>query len=235
MENFYTGCLLCGKPLKYQNENKTYTCQMCSKNFESNVSCEDEHFVCDACHAEKGVLHITAVALSSKSKNPIEIATEMMKSPHISMHGPEHHYLVPAALLAACHNAGGTFNLSRALGQARQRTRNVPGGICGMWGSCGAGVGAGIFTSIITGATPLATDSWSLANLATSKCLCEISKNGGPRCCKRNTFLAITEMIPLIKQHFGFNLESQDSIKCSFFKDNHECRGLACLYFPKHS
>lgn len=232
MKKHISGCILCSKELVYQNSDVAHQCQLCGESFKSNVCCIDSHFVCDACHAKEGIVHITSVALKTNSKDPVTIAEQMMDSPHVNMHGPEHHYLVAAALLAALHSVGQNFSLSKALAQARQRTRNVPGGICGMWGNCGAGVGTGIFISIVTQATPLSTQSWSLANLATSESLYKIAKNGGPRCCKRNTFLAVQQMVLFLKEHLDVNLSEADKIECKYNKNNKECRGKACLYFP---
>ena len=44
---------------------------------------------------------------TTKSRNPIEIMQKIMADPYIYMHGPEHHVMAGAALLAAYHNCGG--------------------------------------------------------------------------------------------------------------------------------
>ena len=58
------------------------------------------------------------------------------------MHGPEHHIMVGAALLTAYKNAGGEIDLQQALVEMMSRGRSVPGGACGFWGACGAGISA---------------------------------------------------------------------------------------------
>ena len=65
---------------------------------------------------------------------------------------------VEAALLTAYKNAGGELDLEKALTEMQNRGKQVPGGICGFWGSCGAAVSTGIFLSIITGSTPLSQE-----------------------------------------------------------------------------
>lgn len=232
MTDHKTGCLVCGRELKYFDPPITLNCMKCGNNFETGVSCEDGHFICDACHYEDGYALITDMAQHANSKNPVMIAAEMMKSPQIKMHGPEHHYLIIAALLAAYKNSGADVDLPKTLQTAMQRSKNVPGGICGMWGCCGAGVGAGIFISIITGATPLSVEEWSLANKMTSASLDVISKNGGPRCCKRNTFLSIMTAVDFVKEKLGIAMERQETITCSFFRNNPSCRLKECLFFP---
>lgn len=92
---------------------KKKKCAICGNVYETNCTCEQGHYICDKCHSKPGLVVITAEALRTESTNPIEIAMKMMDDEHIHMHGPEHHYLVPAALLAAYYNAGGTIGNGR--------------------------------------------------------------------------------------------------------------------------
>lgn len=211
-------------------------CHGCGVVHSTNATCEDGHFICDACHVEPGLVFITQYVHETLSRNPISIAMEIMKNPAINMHGPEHHYLIPASLLAAYKNSGGGIDFDKALQSARQRAKNVPGGICGMWGSCGAGIGTGIFISVITGASPLSELGWSLANHMTSRSLAVISANGGPRCCKRNTFLAMTQAVEFVKEQFTITMELPGKIPCQFSHRNKQCRKGKCLYYlPSHA
>lgn len=232
---YSTGCLICGKELEYTDSARTIKCHLCGEVYETNSCCADEHFVCDNCHSRPGEARITGYALSSKSKNPVTIATEMMGEESINMHGPEHHYLITAALLTAYKNSGGEIDLKKALLTAKQRSGNVPGGVCGMWGSCGAGIGAGIFISIITGATPLSKTEWGQANLATAKSLFDIAQNGGPRCCKRNVWLSILSVIDFTKEVTNISMEKPEKIQCHYFTKNMTCKKENCLFFPKSS
>ena len=63
--------------------------------------------------------------------------------------------MVGAALLTAYKNAGGNIELAKALTETKNRGQSVPGGACGFWGACGAGISSGMFISIISGSTPL--------------------------------------------------------------------------------
>ena len=56
-------------------------------------------------------------------------------------------------------------------------------------------MGTGIFISLITDATPLSKEDWGLANRMTAASLNTIAEHGGPRCCKRDSFLAIMDAI----------------------------------------
>ncbi len=164
-------CLVCGKPLNYYETVQTMECVFCHKTFENYASCEDGHYVCDACHAQKGVEAIMEVCRKRDSRNPIELLQTIMDTPYVYMHGPEHHIMVGAVLLTAYKNAGGSIDLPAALEEMKARGGNYPGGSCGFWGCCGAAVSVGMFLSIITGTTPLSGKSWGQANRVTVKCL----------------------------------------------------------------
>lgn len=135
-------------------------CVFCGKKELSHASCEKGHYVCDACHAKKGIEVIMEICQKTDSKNPVEIARKIMEDPYIYMHGPEHHVMVGAVLLTAYRNSGGDIDLKEALEEMKERGSQIPGGVCGFWGCCGAGVSTGIYMSIVMGATPLAGRSW---------------------------------------------------------------------------
>ena len=112
-----------------------------------------------------------------------------------------------------------------------RRGKGVPGGACGYWGACGAAVSAGIFTSIVTMASPLAVEPWGLANLTTACALERIGTIGGPRCCKRNSYTAILETAKFAREKLGVNMETSP-IVCTRSGRNGECIGLRCPYNP---
>ena len=182
------------------------------------------------CHT-RGLDGIISVCLASNSKNPVEILETMMDMPFCHMHGPEHHVMVGAALLTAYKNAGGKSDLSRALREMFRRGKGVPGGACGFWGACGAAVSAGIFTSIVTMASPLAVEPWGLANLATARALERIGTIGGPRCCKRNSYTAILAAVDFVREKLGVEMETSP-IVCSRSAKNGECIGVRCPFNP---
>ncbi len=74
-----------------------------------------------------------------------------------------------------------------------QRGKEVPGCACGFRGACGAGISTGMYLSIVTKSTPLETKTWGLCNQMTGKALEKIGELNGPRCCKRDSYLAIIE------------------------------------------
>lgn len=233
MRGHKNDCLVCGKPLHYFEVPKELECVFCHKTFLSQTACEDGHYVCDACHSAQGIQTIRDYCLSSASCDPIAMAVDIMKTPYIYMHGPEHHVLVGAVLLTAYKNSGGKVNFADALEEITARGREIPGGACGFWGVCGAAVSAGIYVSVITEATPLTNDSWALSNQMTSEALAAIASVGGPRCCKRDSFLAIEAAAAFTSCHFDVNLSMPEQIICQFARFNHECIGRRCPYIPR--
>lgn len=232
-----SGCVFCGKELLYLKEPEEIACLFCKGVFSTQAKCIDNHFVCDACHALSANDLIERFTIDSSSKDPIDMALTLMKSPSLKMHGPEHHFLIPAVLLSAFYNARTEFGeKEKKIKQARKRAENVLGGFCGFYGDCGAAVGTGIFVSVITNATPLSQKEWRLSNLVTAKSLYTIANAGGPRCCKRNSFLAIEEAVSFVKGEFEVKIASDARIlKCQFHPLNKECIREECRFYPRQA
>lgn len=227
----FSGCILCGANIVYSEIPKEMTCENCGKTFVANAWCENGHFLCDACHMEPAFAVIKHACLTTRAKDPVSLAIDIMENKTVNMHGPEHHFLVPAVLLTAIHNEGSiSFNLEEKLSTAMQRAKNVPGGFCGFYGACGAGIGAGIFISVFLAATPLSEQEWSLANEMTSACLSKIALLGGPRCCKRDVFATLETAVSFISEKLHISLPCQKPV-CSFFPHNRECKVQDCPYF----
>ncbi len=221
-------CLICGAALKYLENETPMECVLCHKKENSKTACENGHYVCNDCHTS-GIDTIISVCLRESSKNPIEILKKLMALPFCHMHGPEHHIMVGSSLLTAYKNSGGEINLNKALLEMQSRGKQVPGGACGFWGACGAGVSSGMFISIVTGSTPLGNKAWGLSNLMTSAALKAIGEVGGPRCCKRDSYLAITEAVKFTKEHLGIEMELGE-IKCIHSNLNNQCIGVRCPF-----
>ncbi len=237
-------CLVCGSLLVYFETEKEMECVFCHKKESSKTACASGHYVCNECHT-KGIDSVVDVCLKETSKNPIEIIRKLMSLTFCHMHGPEHHIMVGSALLAAYKNAGGKIDLEKALLEMQTRGKKVPGGACGFWGACGAAVSSGMFISIITGSTPLANKEWGLSNLMTSASLGAIGKVGGPRCCKRNSYLAISEAVRFVtynikekikmldlrfvRENLGVEMELEE-IRCVHSSQNNQCIGERCPF-----
>lgn len=225
-------CLICGAPLEYLDMDVSMTCALCGKTEPSKTRCVKGHYVCSDCHMS-GMDAILGLCLQETSAAPIAIIEKMMSLSFCHMHGPEHHVMVGAALLTAYRNAGGELDLAKALAEMLRRGKQIPGGACGFWGACGAGVSTGMFLSIVSGSTPLAKEAWRLSNRMTSAALSAIGEHGGPRCCKRDSYLAIRAAVEFVREHLGVEMTMRDA-RCSRFRQNNQCLGNACPFHPAH-
>lgn len=229
-----TGCLICGEELFYGKEPAKLECFYCKQACDSNVKCKNGHYVCDRCHSLPAMDLIENYCLSSKSEDPLELALTLMRNPSVKMHGPEHHYLVPAVLLVAYYNSKKEYGMKATkLRMAKKRASHILGGFCGFYGDCGAAVGTGIFVSLITDANPLSIAEWKLANLMTAKSLLTVAEHGGPRCCKRNTYLALMQAVEFLKEKLGVTLKVREDHECEFSNLNSECLRQSCPFYPK--
>ncbi len=222
-------CLICNAPLEYLETDTMMRCAICQKEEWSKTRCVNGHYVCSDCHTS-GMDAIIAHCMHTQSRNPIDILEAMMSMSFCHMHGPEHHVMVGAALLTAYRNAGGQIDLEKALLEMYSRGKTVPGGACGFWGACGAGVSTGMYISIATGATPLAVEPWKLSNLMTSRALGSIGEHGGPRCCKRDAYLAIKEAVQFTAEHLGVQMDLA-SIACTRSAQNNQCIRHRCPFY----
>ena len=178
---------------------------------------------------------IFSICLKTQSKNPVEIIRMMMAEPFCHMHGPEHHFMVGAALLTAFKNAGGHVNLEEALKEMQNRAKSVPGGACGYWGACGAGISTGMFVSIILKASPLTQESWGQTILMTSRALEAIGKIGGPRCCKRVSFQALYSAAESMKKNLNIEVTVDNDVICHYSHRNLDCKRTECPFFGERA
>ncbi len=231
MKDMKEECLICKAPLEYLEEDIEMDCELCHKKEKSKTRCINGHYVCNECHMQ-GIDSCVAVCLEETSKNPVIILNKMMSQPFCHMHGPEHHIMVGMALLTAYKNSGGNIKLKEALVEMNSRGRMVPGGACGFWGACGAGISTGMFISIVTGSTPLGKDNFGLSHKMTASALSAIGDIGGPRCCKRDSYLSILQAVDFVKENLGIHME-RPSIGCSYSCQNNQCIGKRCPFFKK--
>lgn len=96
-------------------------------------------------------------------------------------------------------------------------------------GACGAGIGVGIATSVLTGATPLTGQPRRLANEATAFALARM-QDGYPRCCKRVSRQALAAACEFLATRLGLTLAAEGNPGCTFVARNRECVRKSCPY-----
>ena len=222
------GCIICGSSLIYSNTPLSYHCDVCGKDLESNVCCTNGHFVCDSCHSSDVLSHMENLLIESTEQNPIKLAELVFNLPTMKMHGPEHHSMVPAVLETAHQNIIGKRNVDR-IREAIRRGTDIKGGSCGYHGNCGACVGVGIAESIYLDAMPTSKEERGKAMFATGNALLEVSKLGGPLCCKRDSITSIKAYMDMSQRYI--QAEYYD-YTYSQYKYNKDCLKTECPYFP---
>ena len=165
------------------------------------------------------------------SCDPLEVFVHAAAQDFVRMHGPEHHVLDGACLLTAFRNAGGNLpDLPRALERLMAEGLRMPGAVCGLWGVCGAVMSVGAALAIIDGTGPLSADgSWGSHMRYTSAALARLAEIGGPRCCKRDAFIALQTAAEYVREHCGVCLDGHP-VKCAWSPQNAQCLGSRCPY-----
>lgn len=228
------GCILCGDELVYTNDLSGLTCHFCGKEAVSQQSCVNGHYICPTCESAPIEELIMTFCLATAATDPIAIAMDLMNHPSFSLHGAEHHFLVPAALLTAFYNFKGQSGMKKAaLETAYERSKGIPYGFCALNGTCGAAVGTGTFISLITTASTLSGKEWQLSNMMTARSLDRIARSGGPRCCKRDSFIAFVTAVEFMDELLGVRLPSNTRITCPFHASNRNCSREECVFYPE--
>ncbi len=230
----HEGCMVCGSHLEYLETSERMTCVYCGRRLASSTRCESGHFVCDACHVGEAPEAIASIAIASTETDMTKLFQQIRTHPSVPVHGPEYHSLVPAVVVAAARNSG--MNLDeRHIRTAIDRGRTVAGGACGFMGACGAALGIGAAFSVILGANPYTGDKRSLLHAATIAALQEIGALEAPRCCQRDSWIALTCAARLSEDVIGIRLEAGEDLRCEQFKTNRECLGAPCPLWPRQS
>jgi len=86
-----------------------------------------------------------------------------------------------------------------------------------------------MFISIISKSTPLTNELFALSHQMTAKSLGQIGEIGGPRCCKRGSYLSILSAIDFVKEHFGIEMDKPE-IVCRYSAQNNQCIGRRCPF-----
>ncbi|MDA8442106.1 MAG: DUF5714 domain-containing protein [Peptococcaceae bacterium] len=224
-------CMVCGSDLNHLSQAITGSCIYCGAQEQSYFVCPEGHFVCNHCHADDALLTITKYCLSSTATDPGQMLEELLADPDVAMHGPEHHALVPAVLVTAYRNVTGKVT-DEAIIEAIRRASKIPGGYCGTYGACGAGIGAGVAVAVVTGSTPLTPEPRALSNLITAQTLQKIAEQGGARCCKASSRLALQAAQEFFAKHLDCIFPTSAPPSCSYMRRNKQCNLNQCGYFP---
>ena len=223
---YKSGCAVCGLPLIYFWKNKESACFFCGQVLQANAGCPNGHFVCDQCHSADAIEIIKNVCLRSRQTAMVGLMQTIRSHPLFRIHGPEHHSMVPAVILTALRNSGYPIS-DEEIHTAIERGKTVSGGACAFLGACGAAIGVGIAVSVVLKASPYDGDKRQIVQQVTQAVLGRIASYKAPRCCQRDSWLALKEASPLIQEYTGKSLPV-NSFACDQFPQNKECIHEQC-------
>lgn len=172
---------------------------------------------------------ITKICLASDCCDAAELAGRLMADSSIRMHGPEHHFLVSAAILTVYCNRYCPDSKYRFLKMAALRTAKIPVAVCALYGCCGALMGAGAAVSIITQANPFLAEPLQLVNRVTASIQQELSGYAGIRCCKRSVWASLRGTLEVLKSCDNLVLPVSE-ISCPYRFQHDACIGRKCPY-----
>jgi len=227
-----TGCLVCGAALDYAAAVQAgLACHFCGQLAADETRCAQGHHVCDTCHQGDAAAVIQSACLAANAPEMAPLLQRLREHPSVKIHGPEHHALVPGVILANYRTLGGELP-DEALARAVRRGAKVPGGHCGFWGACGAGIGVGVAFGAILGSSPVKGEQRGLINEVTSRVLARIAELRAPRCCHRDSMLSIQAAAELSAEYLGVALRYGQAAPCGQVERNRECIGDQCLLYP---
>lgn len=59
-----------------------------------------------------------------------------------------------------------------------------------------------------------------------------VALHGGPRCCKRDTFISLDRAVDFIEKELEVSLEKEENISCEFSHLNKQCLLDECQFYP---
>lgn len=161
-----------------------------------------------------------------------ELLERLMADENCPAFGPAHHALVGAALLACSWRAVGKGELGDALDELFDRASCVPGAACAKWGVCGAAASCGMAFAILSGNAPLKKEGWGEGQRMVAQILATIADAGAPRCCKRDSRIAVRVASSWFNDQLHTRLVESEPVRgCAVCKQNSACLGSGCPFF----
>jgi len=195
------------------------------------MTCPAGHFVCDGCHAQEGLAVIESICSGTRETDMIALLSVIRAHPAITVHGPEHHALVPGVVLATCRNAGYPVSVAM-LRSALTRGAKVPGGSCAYMGVCGAASGVGTAFSVMLGGNPLAAATRQRVLRAVADVTRDLAGFEAARCCQRDCYIALRHAAALAPELVGVSPSADAPLDCTQLATNRECLGPDCPLHP---
>jgi hypothetical protein len=226
--------MVCGSVLEYFDQAQSVTCTYCGMVEHGHIKCPSGHYICDACHNRDAMQIIEDIALTTKSRDPFEIAGWMMNYPGLPMLGCQHAWIAGGAFMAAIRNEGTRAVSNEDIKEVFARTqKQAHGGYCGLSGVCGIAPAIGSSFAVLTG-SKCGTDQEQRATMeAVTRVSRAITDLTGPSCCKAYVWTSLLTAVKFLRESFGIPLPIKDlTVRCEHSgKHPHGCREIKCPFF----
>ena len=226
------GCMVCGAKLVYGDQPREIMCHYCMQVFTADAACEAGHHVCDACHVKDSLAVMEHICLTTTETDMVALFKHIRGHRSVSVHGPEHHAMVPAVILATYRNLGGEVP-DAMIHKGIKRGAKVAGGSCGLAGVCGAAVGVGIAFAALLGSSPKNAELRQRVLTLTTRVLDEIAAMRAARCCQRDGYLALRKAAELSGDYLDVPLQADEPYPCHQTHLNKQCAEDLCPLWPR--
>jgi 7,8-dihydro-6-hydroxymethylpterin dimethyltransferase len=223
-------CRFCGANLKLLEHAISARCMVCGERGRTRTWCSAGHFVCEGCRGTELMGLLEAMLEAPRTTDPVQTFLALRESQDFPMNGPEHHPLVAAAFLLAYYDQHGEPSWEDITDALQTAATELPGGSCGFWGACSAGLAVGIAYCAILGSSPTDGGPRSVAHQAVSRILGRIGEFAGPRCCRRDCLLALQVGCELSAELLPHPVRTSYRDACDQAADNDECLGGVCPF-----
>lgn len=230
-EIYTSGCLYCGDDIVYSEQQTEDECFFCKTIKPANARCKKGHFICDSCHSGTLPQMIERMCLASDETEMLPLLYKIRNHSLVPLNGPEHHFIIPGIITSVYRNLGGEISDTDIV-SAIKRGQDIPGGTCGFWGACGASLGAGIAFSTILSSSPLTPEARKTVQQAVSRIAASVSSVESARCCRRESISVLIEAAEVSTIILPVPLNAGAPENCEQFRQNRECPGKICPYFP---
>lgn len=210
-------------------------CDACGKDITTNYYCPNGHHLCNICRHENTFQIIKNICLTTKSKNPLEIAELMMDSEGMSMLGCKQYLIATLSVYAAYKNAGGrTNNFEESVDKVKKRVMMTQTSMCKLGGFCGIPIAmGGAFQSASIQRADIA-EITRFSNKLSGHCMSKLlnpNNEGSSDCCIRNASICIVESARFINNNFWTEMELPAVMKCKYADENPRCNREKCPFF----
>jgi len=230
-------CMVCGATLKYLENEITFNCTYCEKEFKGFIKCPNGHYVCDDCHNNQSIHLTKEICSTTSSTNPLDIFEKIIASPKIPMLGCHHAFISAGALMTAIKNEGTLEISEKMIKEVYDRIRRQAiGGYCGLTGLCGIAPALGACFAVILGSKCGMDKEQKMTMDVVSEIVYIIAELTGPSCCKAYAIKSIEVAQNFLEKNLQISLSrSTEKTICRHSKNHpHGCREKKCPYYNEY-